>query len=78
MNDLDAQLLAAHSAGDASELVKLYTYAANHIEHKDVDAACFYLTHAYVFALEIGDPAYADLQARLVGHGREPSSGGGL
>ena len=78
MNDLDAHLLAAHDAGDAVELVRLYTAAADHIENADIDAACFYLTHAYVFALEIGDPACPDLRARLVSHGREPALGAGL
>lgn len=73
MNDLDARLLAAHAAGDASALVRLYTAAADRVEPKDVDAACFYLTHAYVFALEKGDAACVDLRARLVAHGREPA-----
>ncbi|MEM7076714.1 MAG: hypothetical protein AAGA28_06245 [Pseudomonadota bacterium] len=66
---LDAQMLAAHEAGDASALVRLYTLAAD--QTNDLDAACFYLTHAYVFALEAGAPEAAALQARLAAHGRE-------
>jgi hypothetical protein len=73
MNDLDVRLLAAHAAADASALVRLYTAAADQVEPNDVDAACFYLTHAYVFALEKGDVACTDLRARLVAHGREPA-----
>lgn len=69
MNDLDAQLLAAHDTNDAVAMVELYTQAAD--QSDDIDAACFYLTHAYVFALELGDPAAQILRARLAGHGRE-------
>lgn len=71
MSDLDAQLLAAHAAGDMPALITLYTAAAN--QTKDVDAACFYLTHAYVFALECGDTCAPELRARLARHGREPA-----
>lgn len=73
MSDLNAQLLAAHEAGDGAALVQLYTAAADQVEDSDIDAACFYLTHAYVFALELGDPACAILRARLIAHGREPA-----
>jgi len=69
MSDLDARLIAAHEAGDKPALVTLYTEAAD--VANDVDAACFYLTHAYVFALDAGHPAAATLHARLVAQGRE-------
>ncbi len=68
MPDLDVQLLAAHAADDRSALVQLYTRAADRAD--DIDAACFYLTHAYVFALEIADPSAAPLHERLAAHGR--------
>jgi hypothetical protein len=71
MTELDAQLLAAHEANDTAALVGLYTEAAN--ETDDIDAACFYLTHAYVFALERGDPTAQTLRERLASHGREPA-----
>ena len=73
MTALNDQLLGAHAAGDAVALIRLYTCAADQAEQNDLDAACFFLTHAYVFALEIGDPACAELRARLVMHGREPA-----
>lgn len=73
MSDLNAQLLAAHAAGDTPTLIRLYTAAADQAEQQDLDAACFYLTHAYVFALELGDAACPTLRARLVAHGREPA-----
>ncbi|AEI93616.1 hypothetical protein [Roseobacter litoralis] len=66
---LDAKLLAAHAAGDKDRLVTLYTQAAASAD--DPDAAGFYLTHAYVFALEAGLPQAADLRAQLVEMGRE-------
>ena len=69
MNDLDAQLLRAHAADDRRALVTLYSRAADGAP--DTDAACFYLTHAYVFALETGAPEAPALHARLKAQGRE-------
>ncbi|MEM8538987.1 MAG: hypothetical protein AAGF56_14140, partial [Pseudomonadota bacterium] len=60
---LDTRLLAAHARDDRAALVALYTEAADYA--RDVDAACFYLTHAYVFALDTGDKAAQTLHARL-------------
>ena len=69
MSDLNAQLLAAHDAQDSAALIALYTDAADGAG--DVDTACFFLTHAYVFALEQGDSRATPLRARLIHHGRE-------
>jgi len=71
-NTLDASMLAAHAAGDMQALVRLYKQAANRREaDADIDAACFYLTHAYVFALDIGHDDALDLHKRLKRYGRE-------
>ena len=67
---LDARLAAAHADADLAALVALYEEAADGAP--DVDTACFFLTHAYVFALEAGDARTERLRARLVEHGREP------
>lgn len=69
MNDLDARLLQAHAANDTAALVDLYIEAAESAPSED--ATGFYLTHAYVFALEIAHPSSADLRAQLVSMGRE-------
>lgn len=69
MSTLDAQMIAAHEARDHPALIRLYTQAAD--EANSLDAACFYLTHAYIFALEAGAPEAPTLHARLVTHGRE-------
>ncbi len=66
---LDARLLAARQAGDKRELVTLYANAAERVA--DIDAECFYLTHADIFALDVGDPRSEGLKARLVSQGRE-------
>ncbi|WP_424986200.1 hypothetical protein [Microbulbifer sp. S227A] len=71
MTDLQERLLAAHAAHDHRALVDLYREAADTANCPD--AAGFYLTHAYVFALEQDHPAAAELRARLVREGREPS-----
>ncbi|MEM0945000.1 MAG: hypothetical protein AAGI70_13750 [Pseudomonadota bacterium] len=69
---LDAALIAAHEAEDWEALVALYAEAAEGAEAGgDLEAACFYLTHAYVFALQTGDPRADDLHARLKARGRE-------
>ncbi len=70
MNDLDARLLAAHAADDRPALVALYTEAADHASD-DETAVGFFLTHAFVFALELGDPRAEPLRARLIAMGRE-------
>ena len=69
MSALDDGLLAAHAAGDRAALIRLYAQAADRAT--DPDAAGFYLTHAYVFALEAGAPQAAALHARLKAEGRE-------
>jgi hypothetical protein len=74
MNDLDARLLAAHAAGDRGALVTLYTEAADGAPHRD--AAAFYLTHARVYALELGDHRAPELLARLVEMGCESAPPG--
>jgi hypothetical protein len=69
---LDAALIEAHEAGDRPCLVSLYSQAADTEEAAgDIDACCFYLTQAYVFALAGGLPEAGRLHARLLAHGRE-------
>lgn len=69
MSDLNAKLLAAHEGEDNDALISLYSAAAS--QAADIDTACFFLTHAYIFALERGDARAAALRAQLVSHGRE-------
>ncbi len=68
MSDLDDRLLAAHARDDRRALVTLYTEAG--ISANNLDASCFYLTHAYIFALEMGHGDTDALHARLAAHGR--------
>ena len=69
---LEAGLLEAHAARDPGALVRLYGAAADLAEAAgEVDRACFFLTQAYVHALEQGSPAASALCARLRAHGRE-------
>ncbi|MBO9403426.1 hypothetical protein [Shimia sp. R9_3] len=68
---LEVALLEAHDRNDKEALVRLYTVAGDEAElQQDIDAACFYLTHAFVFALETGAPAAAILNKRLADRGR--------
>lgn len=69
---LDAALIEAHLAKDSDALVALYTKAADMAEAGgDIDACCFFLTHAYVFALEAGHKDQVRLNHRLSDYGRE-------
>ena len=71
MIDLDARLLAAHVAADRAGLIALYEEAAR---GANTDTARgFYLTHAYVFALDAGDSHAEVLRRELVAMGREPA-----
>ncbi len=63
MADLDTRLLAAHAAGDGTALVRLYTEAADLTS--DPEAAAFYLTHAWIWALDTGAPDAEALRHRL-------------
>ena len=68
---LDAALLEAHAQGNTAELVCLYTLAAeNALDTGDERAADFYLTHAFIFALEKGGPEAGVLNIRLAERGR--------
>ena len=69
---LDQEFLAAHARSDKQALIRLYAQAADMKEGmQDIDAACFYLTHAYVFALDIGADEAQKLHGRLKARGRE-------
>ncbi len=69
---LDQQLLVAHEQNDNPALISLYTEAADESEQSgNIDAACFYLTHAYVFALQEGVVEAKSLRERLIKYGRE-------
>lgn len=69
---LNAALINAHEHGDVARLISLYKTAGEGCEHVgDIDAACFYLTHAFVFALEEGADDAVALSQKLAHYGRE-------
>ncbi|MDE0522693.1 MAG: hypothetical protein OXH79_12125 [Boseongicola sp.] len=68
---LERDLLAAHEASDGNALIGLYAVAADKAEASDdIDSAAFFLTHAWIFALERGDERAEALRARLASWGR--------
>lgn len=69
MSALHDAILAAHAAGETRALVGLYTRAAD--AARSPDEAAFFLTQAYVFALETAHADAPALHARLVAEGRE-------
>ena len=75
MSNLDQDLIRAHQANDLDKLVELYQQAADDsFGRNDIDAGCFYLTHAYIFALECNHPNACLIHSRLVYYGREMGS----
>ncbi|MEM9344271.1 MAG: hypothetical protein AAGA87_14610 [Pseudomonadota bacterium] len=65
----EAALIAAHAARDAPTLVQIYRAHAESLG--DEDAAAFYMTQAYVWALEGGMPEARELHDWLKARGRE-------
>lgn len=70
---LDQALIAAHEAHDTARMAALYYEAAQAFDAEGaIEAAAFYLTHAYVLSLDCGDRQRAgDCHRRLVALGRE-------
>ncbi len=73
MSDLDARLRRAHQAQDVAKLAALYEEAAD--VAKEEDAIAFFLTHAYVHALEANAPSVEHLRQRLILMGRDVPQG---
>ncbi|MTI03542.1 hypothetical protein [Roseibium sp. RKSG952] len=73
MTNLNTRLLQAHAAGDTKSISALYEEAAD--AATDDDAAGFFLTHAYVHALEAGLPSVEQLRDRLIKMGRDVPQG---
>ena len=68
---LNSALIQAHRFNNIEALACLYTDAADAEEQNgNVDAACFYLTQALVYALQAGLDEDTALRARLQAHGR--------
>ncbi|UWQ20397.1 hypothetical protein [Jannaschia sp. W003] len=63
---LDAAMRAAHARGDGRALIGLYETAAR----RDASSEAFFLTQAWVHALEAGDPRAPALGERLRTMGR--------
>ena len=71
---LNTALLDAHQADNKDQLIGLYTQAADQKQVAgDIEACCFFLTQAFVFALETGSSQAQNLNSRLVALGREVS-----
>ncbi len=68
MNGLNEKLLAAHDREDTHALIGLYEAAAD--QSNDFIERSFFLTHAFVYALEKGDVQADQLHGRLREMGR--------
>ena len=68
-DELDRALLEAYRLGDKTEISRLYGCAGD--AASDVDEACFFWTHAYVFALDAGTKDAQDYREKLKAYGRE-------
>lgn len=69
---LDHALLEAHAAGDGDALAGLYARAGDLARAQgQIDAACFFWTQGFVFALVHDDPRAGQLHRKLAEYGRE-------
>lgn len=72
LETLEERVLAADKIGDQEQLAGLYKDLAQRLDAQgDVDAACFFMTQAYVLALAVGSPEAARTWRFLRDHGRE-------
>ena len=70
MNEkLNARILAAHDVNDIHSLTQLYIEASKRTKNDDEE--CFFLTNAYICALEAGSCETRFLHAQLKKYGRE-------
>ena len=70
--ELNSRILDAWSRGDGQLLAELYSEAGNSLLDSGLEnEGCFYLTQAYILALENGLDSAAALHAKLVKHGSE-------
>jgi len=71
-SELDNAIIVAHQNNDGEALAALYKQAADiNFKNGDIDAGCFLLTQAYVFALEWGLDIAGEIFANLKSMGRE-------
>ena len=57
---------------DLLELTNYYTtHGKKKLKEKDIAAGCYYLTNAYICALEGGFTDYLELRQILISYGRE-------
>ena len=69
---LEERLLLAHEKGDSAALSVLYSEAADVAEAAgERDRAAFFLTHAWIFALDAGIASAGSAHAKLVVWGRD-------
>lgn len=66
--NLNADILAAHAAQDKVALVGLYAQASERVTNQSECA--FFLTQAYIFALDAGDKRAKGFAKRLSDLGR--------
>lgn len=66
------ELLAAHDQRDVDALIRIYKREGEAaLAEGKTHEGCFFLTHAYVFALEAGAKEASEIHKILVSYGRE-------
>ena len=70
---LDREIIDAHTCGDGRRLAHLYAAAAQHFAAEgEIDRAAFLFVNAYVWALDAGeDVVAAQVREALIEMGRE-------
>ena len=70
-SDLEEAILSAYENADQPALIRLYRRAADRAEaEQNIDQAAFFLTYAWIYALEQGDDDAVTFWRRLADWGR--------
>ena len=72
LDELNRQIIQASRTGDGDRLAELYLLAGREfIDSERINTGCFFLTQAYIFALEAGLESSREILSILIAHGRD-------
>lgn len=68
----EIQLVETHGYESPNEVIRTYkSKGETELLNGRLNEGCIYLTHAYIFALQNGDPVANEIHEILVRYGRE-------
>ena len=69
---INKNIISAHKKNDGKHLAILYKqYGLSELKRNNIDSGCFFLTQAYIFALEEGKDCATKIHSLVKSYGRE-------